>query len=776
MRRVYLWVRMRRALAAGLLGFAVALASAPEVARADQTTTLNGTLGYYNAYVDEQLTGGWGYNSGTNTSYPAYGGRASIGYAYSTSGGTYNQWEHKDWYKPFARFDVTTLPAGSAVTKATVRHSIISTDWGVNLNGADYTSQVRSWLANPTATHEIDLFPTSYPVQRVDSVTFVSVDVQYITPPTSLATNPGSTTVALSWNANGNTADTTYEIFRNGISIWTGTGTTFTDSGLTMGQTYSYQVRAVDSGVFTAFSNTATVTTVVQFPSPTFSSITTSSYTVNWLKITGGTYTYELWDADSNTTVYQGAATSYAVSGVSPGTKHSYKVRAKSSSGVYSAFSPNGVVVTTPPAPTGTTGGLGWSRSGRGYVVINIPAVPGVYHRVWVFDGYAYRSFDAGASTVWDSRVARVYPDESYLNGLGTNTQTADLFNHSQGGGDLRDRPQDLYRVTAGSTYDAASNYWFRLSAYDPVTGAESPMGNTWAPTLPDQTDTVAPELSFSINNGSATTTTTTVQLDPDYSDDKSGVSQLQVSNDGSIWATFSANSPLTWTVAAGPGSKTVYVRAVDQAGNISSVVTQTIYVDYQALPPSGQGPTGSVTSSSGIPGTIWIGGVSTPTRFVNTTAVTLSLTTEGVAGTRYSFDGITWSTWDQPQAIRTITLPAGDAPLKAIYVQYENQFGFWSQPYMLYFTVDTTAPSVMATWLGNATATANGSATLVLSANDNITPRDSLQVSTDGGSTWVPYSSRINVTFTQPGWQDFTVMVRDQAGNVSGVVLQIYN
>lgn len=761
---------LRQALAVGLLGLAFAFVW-PQIALADQSTTLTGQLGNIDSRTVKTASN---TNWDTYTIFPQ--SAAPIGYSYVHNGGTYNWWDTYDYFKPFARFTITAIPAGSAITKATVRHSIISPDWGVNLNGADYTSQARSWLANPTATHEIDLFPTSYPVQRVDSVTFVSVDVQFITPPTSLTANPGATTMTLSWNANGNTADTSYEVFRDGVSIHTGIGTSFTDSGLNMGQTYSYKVRAIASGVSTAFSNTVTVTTVIQFPNPTFSSVTATSYTVSWLKITGGTYTYELWDADSNVMVYQGAATSYGIGGMSSGTKHSYKVRAKSSSGIYSSFSPNGVVVTTPPAPTGTTGGLGWARVGRGYVTINIPAAAGVYHRVWVWDGYAYRSFDAGAATVWDSRIARIYPDESFLNGLGTNTQSADLFDHNQGGLDLRDRPQSLYRVSVGTTYDAASNYWFRLSAYDPVTGAESPMGSTWSPTLPDQTDTTAPALSFVINNGSANTTTTTVQIAPTYSDDKSGVSQLQVSNDGSIWTTFSANSPLTWTVAAGPGTKTVYMRAVDLAGNISPVSTQTIYVDYQALPPSGQGPTGSVTSSSGTPGTVSVAGVSTPTRFVNTTAVTMDLTTSGVAGTRYSFDGITWSAWDQPQATRTITLPAGDAPLKAVYVQYENSFGFWSQPYVLYFTVDTTAPTVTATWLGNATATTSGSATLVLSANDNITSRDSLQVSTDGGNTWASYSSRVNVTFAQPGWQDLTVMVRDQAGNVSSVVLQIYN
>lgn len=62
-------------------------------------------------------------------------------------------------------------------------------------------------------------------------------------------TSVGSTTVALAWTAAaaGTHTIANYKVYRNGTSIGTPSGTTFTDSGASSGTTYYYTLSAVDS-------------------------------------------------------------------------------------------------------------------------------------------------------------------------------------------------------------------------------------------------------------------------------------------------------------------------------------------------------------------------------------------------------------------------------------------------------------------------------------------------------------------------------------------------
>lgn len=70
-------------------------------------------------------------------------------------------------------------------------------------------------------------------------------------------------TVPLSWTAStDNVGVTGYEVFRNGASVGTPAGTSFTDTGLSAGTTYSYTVRARDAaGNWSAQSGAVNATT-----------------------------------------------------------------------------------------------------------------------------------------------------------------------------------------------------------------------------------------------------------------------------------------------------------------------------------------------------------------------------------------------------------------------------------------------------------------------------------------------------------------------------------
>jgi hypothetical protein len=81
--------------------------------------------------------------------------------------------------------------------------------------------------------------------------------------PTNLqATLSGSgSSVNLSWQASTSTGVTHYEVLRNGSVINpTVTGTTYLDTNVTPGNTYSYQVRAVDGGGKSELSGMANIT------------------------------------------------------------------------------------------------------------------------------------------------------------------------------------------------------------------------------------------------------------------------------------------------------------------------------------------------------------------------------------------------------------------------------------------------------------------------------------------------------------------------------------
>jgi len=100
--------------------------------------------------------------------------------------------------------------------------------------------------------------------------------------------------------------------------------------------------------------------------------------------------------------------------------------------------------------------------------------------------------------------------------------------------------------------------------------------------------DTIAPTGTISINSGSAYTKSATVTLTLSAADAGSGMgtgAQMQFSNNGSTWSAAQAYSTTkSWGLAAGSGTKTVYVKFKDVAGNWSSIYSGTITLDAALL------------------------------------------------------------------------------------------------------------------------------------------------------------------------------------------------
>jgi hypothetical protein len=93
--------------------------------------------------------------------------------------------------------------------------------------------------------------------------------------------------------------------------------------------------------------------------------------------------------------------------------------------------------------------------------------------------------------------------------------------------------------------------------------------------------DTAPPSGSVTIDGGAAWSDTPSVSLKLTCSDAQSGCGAMQLSNDN---VTFTPPEPFaatrTWTLSASDAAKTVYVRYLDRAGNVSQSFRDTITLD----------------------------------------------------------------------------------------------------------------------------------------------------------------------------------------------------
>ncbi|NVM46829.1 MAG: hypothetical protein HWN79_18130, partial [Candidatus Lokiarchaeota archaeon] len=220
--------------------------------------------------------------------------------------------------------------------------------------------------------------------------------------------------------------------------------------------------------------------------------------------------------------------------------------------------------------------------------------------------------------------------------------------------------------------------------------------------------------------------------------DATSGVDQVRFSNDGSSWTSWEdPSNPRAWVLASGDGLKTVYYEIRDNVG-FTTQDTDTIDLDTTD-------PTGSIIINDGD-------------AWTTSTSVSLTLTyndaTSGVDQVRFSNDGSSWTSWEDPSSPRAWVLASGDG-LKTVYYEIRDSAGLIFQDTDT-IGIDTEVPTILnvSSLVDNGVYGTGSIINIIITFSEPVYVTGTPQLTLETGSTdaiidYVGGNGTITLTFT---------------------------
>ncbi|MEN6312662.1 MAG: galactose oxidase [Clostridiaceae bacterium] len=344
---------------------------------------------------------------------------------------------------------LSTVSVTSAISSITLSGSASDSIAGLDNYPYQYTigsNPPTSWITNTTYTQDNLIPNTQYPVifQARDTKNHIASNTQYIytkaAVPALVVNNASSYTLDVS-TTDSNSASTQYLISVNGGTQYVTPEGTLTSSpvwitlsnkkitvtGLTPSTAYSFQAKARNgANIETAISSVASGTTLIAPPVAPVNLIataTSSQVTVSWDSVQGAAG-YDI-QADG-TIINAGTSTAYTHTSLSPGTPHTYKVRAKNAGGTgdWSTQITKSTLPSSPDIPANLStvsqstsitvtwnnvaGATGYDIEVDGVLVNNGPntnyvhssLTPGTHH------SYRVRSINPGGKSDWSAPVS----------------------------------------------------------------------------------------------------------------------------------------------------------------------------------------------------------------------------------------------------------------------------------------------------------------------------------------------------------------------------------
>jgi fibronectin type 3 domain-containing protein len=272
---------------------------------------------------------------------------------------------------------------------------------------------------------------TDHGASRVDQLIVTPATASVPSGPTNLTVTPGSTGATLKWTASTSGSPTSYNVYRGTatdgeatapVATVSGTTTTFTDSGLTNGKTYFYNVAANNSVGVSPDSNEVSVSpgsTTTAPPAPTglTANPANSSIDLTWNPSAGATgysiYRGTAPGGEGATPVGTTTSDSFTDTGLTNGTGYYYTVTATNTGGASAKTAETNTVptaaVVTPPVPFGVV----------------VTTASGQIHLQWTFEENAtsyqvYRGTTPGGegATALATVTSSSYTDSAVTSGV----------------------------------------------------------------------------------------------------------------------------------------------------------------------------------------------------------------------------------------------------------------------------------------------------------------------------------------------------------------------